>query len=152
MGLTRLCGAPQNRVKSSADLEALGEWGRMAWNDQPKKHFEGRRELALHELVDEFGVSDENAENILSECLGVFEEAYRISGPLLRPGDPLRLFIDPPSTWNPIRWYWYRVNYEEGTSDLNYRLKKRRRKLGRPLNRSPMTVGDYVSAWFGDDL
>jgi hypothetical protein len=70
---------------------------------------------------------------------------------LLRRGDDIRLFLHPPPTRNPIAAAFRDAAMQDSASELNYMLKKRRRALGSPLERSPMTVGEYVAAWFGQE-
>ena len=121
----------------------------MAAQDELRTRFLPRQTLSMSELAREFSVSRADAESLLKECLGLFEQEYGIPAGLLRSDDSLNLFVEPPATWNPISWVFRRAAWEDSTSELNYRLKKRRRAMGRSLDRSPKTVGDYVSAWVG---
>ena len=119
----------------------------MSWNDAIKRYFRERRIMSMGELVREFGLSGPKADTVLEECLGLFQQEYGVAAGLLRPDDPLRIFTEPPKTSNPFSWYFTRSAYEDSTSELNYRLKKRLRASGRTLVATPTTVGEYVAAW-----
>ncbi|SRR6266436_1359295 len=124
----------------------------MAWNDELKRQFARRSELSTEELLTEFGLRDSSFRDDFEECLRLFEQEYGISIGLLRASDPLGVFTDPPPTKNPISWFFRRAAYEDRTSELNFRLKKRRDLIRAPaLTKSPMTVQQYVRAWLGRD-
>jgi hypothetical protein len=123
-------------------MEAL-----MSWNDDLKSHFVGRPTFQIDEIVREFGMSGGDAGTVLQECLRLFEQEYGIPVGLLRASDSLTLFSQPPPTKNPLSWLFTRAAYEDSTSELNYRLKKRRRTSGEAPNQPPATLGEYVAAW-----
>lgn len=121
----------------------------MTWNEELKSYFQGRSELSLQALVDEFGLSGDVATGHLEESLSVFQQEYGVPVSVLRPADRLDLFTTPPKTRNPLRWFFTRAAYEDSTSELNYRLKKRRTVVTQHAENSPVTIGDYVEAWIG---
>jgi hypothetical protein len=124
----------------------------MSWKSDLQAHFDHREELSLDELAAEFGVVWPEGRIALQECLGLFLQEYGIPIGLLRQDDDLRLFLHPPPTRNPIGAAFRDAAMQDKASELNYMLKKRRRSLGTPLERSPMTVGQYVAAWFGQEV
>lgn len=123
----------------------------MSWKSDLRSQFDGRSELSLDELAAEFGVPYPVGRNVLHDCLSLFLEEYGIPIGLLRRADALSVFLCPPPTRNPIGAAFRDAAMQDKASELNYRLKKRRRALGSPLERSPMTVGEYVAAWFGQE-
>lgn len=121
----------------------------MSWQSELRSHFDARQELPLEELAVEFEVAWPDGLGPLQDCLALFLQEYGIPIGLLRRDDDLRLFLQPPSTRNPIAAAFRDAAVQDAASELNYMLKKRRRALGSPLECSPMTVGEYVAAWFG---
>lgn len=121
----------------------------MSWKSEFREPFAGRHELSLQELSTEFRVPWPHGQAALQDCLGLFLQEYGIPIGLLRAGDDLRLFLQPPPTSNPVGAAFRDAAMQDRASELNYMLKKRRRTLHAPLERSPMTVGEYVAAWFG---
>ena len=107
-------------------------------------------ELGDAELAAEFGVPVGSDFEEVLDGLKLFHQEYGIRRGLLRPEDPLRLFTEPPLSKNPLSWLFRRAAFEDRASELNYRLKRRRKETGRPpLHSSPMTVREYVLAWVG---
>jgi hypothetical protein len=123
----------------------------MNWKDSLDAVFTDRSELDQSALCREFGIQSASECRTLVQCLRVFEEEYGIPIGLLRPADPLKIFLEPPRTRNPIRWLFNRAAIEDRTSELSYTLKLRREHIGvspRPLV-VPQSVEDYVLAWMG---
>lgn len=123
----------------------------MSWRSDLRSCFVDRQELTLQQLAGEFRVAWPESRDALQDCLGLFLQEYGIPIGLLRWDDELRLFLHPPPTINPIGEAFRDAAMQDKASELNYMLKKRRRSLGMSLERSPMTVGEYVAAWFGQD-
>jgi len=124
----------------------------MSWNRTLKERFVGRQVLSTDDLIREFGLSGPTAGTDIQECLGLFEQEYGVPAGLLRATDSLTLFTDSPPRRNPFSWLFTRAAYEDSTSELNFRLKKRRRfTASPPLAKPPMTVCEYVMAWVGRD-
>lgn len=124
----------------------------MSWRSDLRAHFDRREQFSLDELSAEFGVVWPEGRYALQECLGVFFQEYGIPIGLLRRDDDLGLFLNSPPTCNPFGAAFRDAAMQDKASELNYVLKKRRRALGRPLECSPMTVGQYVAAWLGQDV
>ena len=116
------------------------------------RHLADRAELGLVELCEAFSVSDQQQCELLGQCLSVFEEEYGVRRGQLRPEDALAAFTEVmETTRNPFRWLVRRAALEDRASELSYRLKQQRARLGvapMPTN-APQTVGDYVRAWMG---
>lgn len=125
----------------------------MAWNEQILDLIRDREELDLASLDREFSICDPDERPTLVDCLTVFGEEYNVPMGLLRPADPLRVFIEPPPSRNPLSWFFNRAAIEDRTSELSYRLKRQRMSLGvAPVPpQTPRTVGDFVRAWLGKD-
>lgn len=121
-----------------------------AWQRDLRESFGGREELSVSELASMFGLQGEASEAALRECLKVFEDEYALPMGLLRPEDSLQVFATAPRITNPLRWFMTRAAFEDRTSELNYRLKRQRRRLDRPpLTVPPITLQEYANAWLG---
>jgi hypothetical protein len=121
----------------------------MSWKRELAEVFANRTELSASELVDLFGARPVDGDVLVEECLRLFEQEYGLPIGLLRPDDPLRLFTNPPHTANPIASFFRRMAFEDSTSELNYRLKLRRRALGSINPKTPTTIGEYAAAFLG---
>jgi hypothetical protein len=123
----------------------------MLWKERLESATAGRRELPLDELCSEFGIVRDVDASQLRDALSVFEQEYEIPVGKLRADDPLALFTNPPQGRGPISWLFNRASVEDKTSELNYELKKQRKRLRVPAVPSGplVTVGDYVRAWTG---
>lgn len=123
----------------------------MQWQRDLAQQFQGRIALSPEQLVTEFGVSAQ-AKELLLECLTLFTEEYGVQYSLLRRNDSLELFVNPIRQGNPVEAFFSQAAVQDRVSELNYRLKKRRKLLAQPLEKAPMTVGEYVRAWIGPPL
>ena len=122
----------------------------MNWQEELQKRFAGRQELASSQLAIEFMATEPTSSKALEEVLNLFREEYGIEPGLLRPDDPLSIFAEPPRTGNPVTWLFNRAAVEDRVSELNHRLMQQRREISAPpLQRSPVTVREYVLAWLG---
>lgn len=123
----------------------------MPWNERISTRTTDRDELTLSELSELFGFSPQHEEAAVHECLSVFEEEYGIPGGLLRPEDSLEMFIEPPVPRGVLGWLFDRAAMEDKASELSYRLKRQRERMGRPPIpvHPPTTVGEYVRSWLG---
>lgn len=124
----------------------------MSWDEKIRRLLDGREELGPERLRHAFDA--EAHPEALVECLTVFEEEYEVRMGLLRPEDPLEPFIEPPATGNPLTWIFSRFAYADRTSELEFRLAERRKRIGAPkrVARVLRTVGEYVRAWAGEAL
>lgn len=104
----------------------------MSWKSELRAHFADRQELSLEELAKEFRVGWPDRRGPLLECLRLFLQEYGIPIGLLREGDGLRIFVQPPPTSNPIGAAFVDAAMQDKASELNYMLKKRRRTLHDP--------------------
>lgn len=120
----------------------------MAWQKVIEDRFANREELSVNALVAAFDLPPDIKEEVLMQGLSVFKEEFGIPVGRLRPSDSLSLFTEPAPTRNPIRWLFARAAIEDRTSELNYRLAKRRKAICAPVReKSLSTVRDYVLAW-----
>lgn len=124
----------------------------MAWPQELQARFADREELSASALAEVFDMPPDWQEDMLVQGLAVFKEEYGVPIGRLRPSDSLALFTEPPQTRNPIRWLFARAAFEDRTSELNYRLAKRRQSIGAPARERRLgTLRDYVLAWNGRD-
>ena len=123
----------------------------MAWSTNIASYFRNREEIGVLELCQQFGVSCKQDLDNMRECLSVFADEYDIRIGLLRPDDPLSLFTELPPTRNPLSWLFDRAAIEDKASELSFRLKQQRKRLGVavfPPN-PPVTLREYVACWLG---
>lgn len=125
----------------------------MHWRDRIADHFPDREELDPAELYSLFAAATEGDRQGLDACFAVFEEEYDLPRGQLRPEDPLDLFLQPPPAKGPFSWLFSQAAIEDRSSELSYRLKRQRKRIGqvpRPQH-PPATVGGYVDLWLGRD-
>lgn len=109
-----------------------------------------RQTLDLEDLYARFNLPARIGPNALQDCLRAFEEECHVPMGLLRPNDPIKKFIEPPRSKNPlvsIYWWFY---FQDKESELSYRLKQARERRGvDPIpSTPPSTLRDYVLMWF----
>jgi hypothetical protein len=125
----------------------------MHWRDRIADQFRDREELDPAEFYSLFVVATEGDRQGLDECFTIFEDEYDVPRGLLRPGDPLDLFLQPPAAKCLFGWLFSRAAIEDKSSELSYRLKRQRKRIGQaPMPKHPpATVGEYVDLWLGRD-
>jgi hypothetical protein len=125
----------------------------MSWDESIRARLKERAELTLSELSEVFGFAAKRDEAAVNECLSLFEEEYGIPIGVLRPEDGLEVFIEPPPAKGILTWLFERAAIEDKASELSYRLKRQRERIGRtPMPvRPPTTIGEYVDCWVGRD-
>ena len=122
----------------------------MRWQTTLRRHFGERSDLELSELAREFRLPESVPEEVLRDCLQLFEQEYEVPFSRLRPDDGLELFSEPPRTKNPVSWLFNRAAIEDRLGELNHQLFRQRRAIGAPpLQRAPTTMREYVLAWAG---
>jgi len=123
----------------------------MSAREAIREHFDERQILQPAELHANFDIAPRIGEQELWESLRVFEEEYQIPVGQLRANDSLDIFTQPPETKNPFSWLFVRAATEDAVSELSFRLRRQRTRIG--LDPSAVgkleTVRDYVIAWFG---
>jgi hypothetical protein len=123
----------------------------MGWHERLTVLTQHRDEMDFSALCLLFSAATEKEQRELDGCLSLFEDEYNIPKGLLRPEDPLNMFLEPPVSKGFFSWLFGRAAIEDKSSELNYRLKRQRKRIGRtPIpERPPTTVGEYVGAWLG---
>ena len=108
-----------------------------------------REDLGIQRLWEEFGISGAPQLEALGECLALIAQECGVAAGKLRPNDSLESVMGKPQTRNPLAWFFDRASFEDRSSELSFRLKQRRKKLGAgPIpNRTPKSVRDYALAW-----
>ena len=83
----------------------------------------------------------------------IFGERYPIPLGVLRPSDPMRVFLSPPRSSNPVTWIHERTEFFASVEKLEDHLIQQREKrdLGAPP-REPQTVREYALACLGFEL
>ena len=81
----------------------------------------------------------------LNELFDLIETELGFSIGLLRPEDSLDQILAPFSVRNPLTWIFEEAALEDGTSEINYQLK--RREQGSPQPNRIRTVEQLVSRW-----
>lgn len=81
----------------------------------------------------------------------LIEQELEIPAGILRPTDDLDRLLEPVSIRRPLWWWRVEPSLEDGTSELNYELKKRMRARGDQIPRGfhIRTLDELVHAWCG---
>jgi hypothetical protein len=118
-----------------------------------REYFRGRPELGAPALHREFEIPDDVAVNEFAEVIRIFGERYSVPLGVLRPTDPMRVFLSPPRSSNPVTWLHERTEFFASVEKLEDHLVQQRegRDLGPPA-REPGTLREYVLSCLGFEL
>jgi len=83
----------------------------------------------------------------VAELADLIELELQLPVGLLRPEDSLHQLLAPFQVGNPLTWLWAEGALEDGVSEVNYRLRLRRRDLPERTLHSLDTVRDLFEAW-----
>jgi hypothetical protein len=118
-----------------------------------RDYFRGRPELDAKALHREFEIPEDVTVNEFAGVIKIFGERYSLPLGLLRPTDPMRVFLSPPRSTNPVTWIHERTEFFASVEKLEDHLIEQReaRDLG-PPPREPQTVREYALACLGFEL
>ncbi len=121
--------------------------------DSVLQHFQDREVLSAKQLHQQFSLPVDVSDDDLERALEIFATEYNLPAGKLRADDSLDLFVRPPRIRNPITWFFTQSAYEDRLSELNYHIKKARKRAHvAELSASPKTARDYVLACLGRDF
>ena len=110
------------------------------------KRFADREDVGREHAIRDFW--SHLAPAAVEELADLIEVEYAISFGLLRPNDEIGRLVAPFEIGNPLTWLWSEAALEDATSELNYRLAKRRPDLKKDFG-AITTVRDLVEVWCG---
>ena len=115
--------------------------------------FRDRPELDVHALHREFEIPADVSPQEFAAVIKIFGQRYQIPLGVLRPNDPMRVFLSPPRSSNPVTWINERAEFFASVTKLEDHLVEHReaRDLGAPA-REPQTVREYALACLGFEL
>lgn len=118
-----------------------------------REYFRGRPELDAQALHREFEIPNEVKVTEFAAVIMIFGERYQVPLGVLRPSDPMRVFLSPPRSSNPVTWIHERTEFFASVEKLEDHLVQQResRDLD-PPTREPGTLREYALACLGFEL
>ena len=120
------------------------------WAQALLRRFKGRQDLGKKGLFDKYFMPIGLPEKDVLECFDEIEFDYSIPVGVLRPDDKITKLTEAVSTYNPLKWLFWRPRSEFREADLLDELHVRLKKHGTMEDWKIIdTFEDFVRAWCG---